>query len=724
MKHNILNIQFLFHFLLIFNTLNFQVFANEQGLNCGSFLKTNISTLENPSVDDSLTKSATFLGEDGQLYISKEAFVHGYQLINSQKFKAPVLKAQQSILGATDNFIIIENLLHNGQYCTAKFSLSPEAVNSTYVQTMPFPIVPGVMAGHVQARFVMSSGYEIELLDPVTLQTIDKVKDVIISYEAALPKGASYNFALGSVDSSPLVGRVVSGSQKLAEGPDRIFNQYKLPLNGSEASELLGIYLRNAIQIQMKFYYNTIVRNCTTTIFDGIDSLNRFKASIEAKTLVPFLTTIGGDPVIGPAINSLLDRFGSELQHVQDMKDEYQNIFQSYGVPIRQQTESLPFAPGGKHPMSLLVLTYGTENLTPEEKMIVDYMVEDIINDLPETFNMLLSSAFSLVEDLQTSPKIIKALTDVIALKLKSRLAQLGSSLPNKPITLQVQFTPYPSDTKGTDLRPNGVRAQLPFQIQKLNVLPSNRAEIFNLIQQGLNEVDGVVQEATPAFLKNFAVTIKLNKTEPRVISQFLMGLQPTLQNIEITNEQVALSQFAIPETSELRKSYWSRFKQAISPWAKEVKPPYVNMLLSHEQNLADAVPNPLAQIKFGPEAQISTSGQLVMNPVAAGKYICWSGAAPYTPQLTGTLAEAPLGQSNWLMRQFNKLLKDRPVTLSIAELEMNLEEINIKTTKLRVGVLGLRCLDIESVNQQFGAQANDKLQELIGKVGPGFVLP
>jgi hypothetical protein len=720
-KHNVFILKILILFSISF-FINPKIYANKNITNCIGFL-----SAQEPLIDSQLDSStdllinsepATYINSNGELYISEKAFVHGGKPVNTEKFMAPQLVNKNEEPGVKKAYVIIDDFLHEGKYFRAKINLDPMAINSVYVQTMPFPVIPGVMAGHVQARFVMNPGFEIELLNVIDGSVLEKVKDIIVSYEAALPVGGSYNFALGAVNSSPLVGRIVSGQQKYNEGPDRAFNQYKIPISSLESTQLLNFYLLNAAEIQMKNYYNTITRNCTTTIFDGLDTLDRFKKLITSGELTPFLTTIGGDPVIGPAINGLLDRFGDDLVQVQDMKDEYKNIFQSFGVPARIQSEALPFAPGGKNPMTLLVMTTGTENLTPEEKLVVQHMVDDIINDLPETINMLLSSAFSLVEDLQSSPKMIQAMTDVITNKLKSRVTELGDAVPNKPIQIQVQFTPYPSKRQGTNLRSKGIRAQLPFQIQQIDILPENRTEILDNIQSGINDVDAYVAEQIPAFLKNFSVHIQIQKLASKVKSQFLIGLQPTLQNIDIVNNQVTLSKFAVPKAEEHTGSYWSRFIYAINPWADELKPPFVNMLLSHEQNLQDQTANPIASIKFGPEAQINKTGELVIEPVADGKYICWSGSAPHTPQLKGTLNDAPLGEGNWITRLFNRMLKGKPVTFSITELEMNLQELNIKTTKLRIGVLGLRCLDIESVNKQFGDQVNEKLQELLKKVG------
>lgn len=683
--------------------------------------------LDNAKV--SIVDAATFVGTDGQLYVSEKAFVHGGKLLNTKKFQAPTLVTEIGVVGEADATITIDKFLHAGKYWKAQFSLSQNAIETVFVQTMPFPIVPGVMAGHVQARFKMKPGYEIQLIDPETNQVVQSIQDMIVSYEAALPVGESYNFALGAVDSSPLVGRIVSGQQKFDEGPERAFNQYKIPLSGIESATLLGFYLKNAIEVKMDYYYNTIIRNCTTTIFDGIDALSRFKSQIEAGTLSPFLTTIGGDPVIGPAINGLLDRFGNDLEQVQDMKDEYKGTLQSFGVPEKVTSDKLPFAPGGDDPMTLLVMTYGTENLTEEEKVVVKYVVDDIVNDLPETINMLLASAFSMVEDLQTSPKIIQAMLDVISKKLNQRIVELGDKIPNEGIRIQVQLTPYPSNDRGTDLRSKGLRAQLPFDIEQIDVLPNNKEQVLEALQKGIHSIDSHVDSDIPGFLKNFSVSILLKPENSKVKTQFLIGLQPLLKPMSVTNDQVLIDTVEIPKPDEYSKTYGQRigeFFNALNPWAENKKEalPFVNLLLTHEQDLDQkGQVNPIARINFGSYGLVDEQGQLVIPQVADGKWVCWAGQSPHTPKLTGVLAEAPLGSSNFVTRFLNRILKGKEVTLAITDLEMNLQELNIKTTQVRVGAVGLRCLSLESVNKKFGEQANAKLQDLIKNVGPGIVL-
>lgn len=705
MKHNILRSKNLLLITILFLTnINLKILANENSGICFKYL----AAAEN---------KATYLNPQGDVIISQKAHVYGGRPVNTKKFKAPSLIEKLNAPGVAGSTITIDGFLHNNVYHKAIINLDPKAIKEVYVQTMPFPIVPGVMAGHVQARFVMQPGYEIQLLDPKTNQVVGTVNDMIVSYEAALPIDGSYNFALGTVDSSPLVGRLVSGQQKFSEGPDRIFKQYKLPLNGIEAAELLGFYINDSIEIQMNLFYNTIVRNCTTKIFDGLDTLKRFLNQIQNGKLSPFLTTIGGDPVIGPAINGLLDRFGQELVQVQNMTEEYNNIFEDFGVPQRIISQRFPFAPGGKDPMTILMMNRGTENLTAEEKAVVKAMIDDIVHDLPETMSVLMASAFSLVEDFEQSPKIIKAITDIISAKLRARLETLNTDLPNKAISLHIVLTPYPSNGVGTDLRTHGLRAQVPFHIKQIDLLPTNNDEILNEIEEGLADVD---QHSTPeiyAFLKNFSVHVNLNKTQPNVQSQFLIGLQPISKPVEITNQQVQIQNAEIPNSKDYTPGFWSRFKNAFIQ--EQPQQPLVNMLLSHHQDLKDQTSNPIAQINFGAHFDINEVGVIEIPKVTENKFMCWSGTQPHTPLLSGVLASSPLDSSRWYNRLLNSLLSGRKVSLAITDLELNLQDLKIQSTQIRVGVLWLKCLNMDSVNQQFGNEANAKLQQLMDRIGP-----
>lgn len=677
----------------------------------------NCQTLLSASDSSGQQESATYLDENGHLIIADRAFVHGGKKINTDKFRAPRIWAHwKKPFGDSSSFVVIENFLHNGQFYRARIPLNPNAIEAVYIQTMPFPIVPGVMAGHIQARFVFKDTNKIELFTKKHVPVNIEVKDMIVSYEAALPFNESYNFALGAIDANPLVGRMVSGEQKLSEGPDRQFNQYRISLTGAESAELLYYYLKHASEIQMDQFYNTITRNCTTTIFDGLDSLKRFQSSLQAGSLSPFLTTIGGDPVVGPAVNALLARFGDQVEQVQDMKDEYKGVYQSFGTPKRVSNERFAFAPGGKDPMSLLIVTRGLDRLNAEERQVVKTLVAEIKKDLPQTIQMLLSTAYLSADDLSQSSQMISAITDALTKKLNARLSQVATRLPETPVTLQVIFTPFFDSPNATFLTDRGLRAELPIPIQEFDLNSTSNTSFDEKIEQGLMSVDDHAAEGLPAYLKNFSFSANISKAQSQATTQVLLGLQPLSRDVKIENSQVTLSEVQVPSRDEYQSSVWSRLWSQVS--GRAMRKPHVSALFTHTQKLGDAG-NPLAKITFGAEAIVNEQHTLQMPEVSNSRYICWSGAKVHSPQLLGKLAKSPLGQQGWLKQRLNSLLSGRRVALSIQEIDLNMQKLEISATRIRIGVLGLRCLEIDSVNKQFAGEATAQIQSLIEKIGP-----
>ena len=158
MKHNSStykkSIQIIFTILISTNV----ILANGINPSCADYIGQGMGSERAENVT-AVENKATFIGADGKVYIANDAFVHGGKLINAKKFTAPKLSEISKDPGETDSFITIQNFLHGGKYYTAKFSLGPNAIENTYVQTMPFPIIPGVVcAGHPHVMCVQKSG--------------------------------------------------------------------------------------------------------------------------------------------------------------------------------------------------------------------------------------------------------------------------------------------------------------------------------------------------------------------------------------------------------------------------------------------------------------------------------------------------------------------------------------------------------------------------------------
>ena len=687
----------------------------------------NFTTGRGPSTLEG-ARPATFVNEKGELIISPHAEFYSNQIVNTKKFRAP------RIVSRDQNRMVIQNFFHENKFYEVEVDLS--SINYVYVQALPFPVLPGVMAGHIQARFTF---YEdnlprlkrvldeeqqwIDYIPESTHSISGTIKDLVVSYEAALPQGASYNFLVGAVDANPLVGRILSGEQKHAEGPERQVIQYRLPLTPEEKMSLLERYFVDASQIQMDLYYNTIIRNCTTQIFDGIDTLPRIQKMIEQNLIKPFLTNIGGDPVIGPALKALVDRFGSHLVKVQDLNDERAGKFSEEAVspPTLEIGRRFAFAPGGENPMSLLVVLDNYDHLSAEQKATLVKIRDEITASLPETFNLLLAASFSMGQNIESGSGILKGMMKIISQKFRQRITQHQFELPEKPVEIKIIFVPYPAKQTTTPLLDRGLRAELPFPVTKLDLQERRRLDFFHTLTKGLDEVESHADRKLPLFLKATGMSLILSRSRSVIHSQFLFGLQPLETAQKIENEQINIDKFTLP--SAPTNSRWQNFLSRLQgPPVPRPRSQRVTLLVEHEQSVfSDQIEDTLrAQFGHNPLAASRQQGlsAFVLRPETQNNYFCFAGKYPHGPRLSGRLSEMPLGQGRFTDRILNRILRRRPVTLTITHLDLNLAKLEIESVRLRIGTLGLRCIEMPSVNEQFKNEANVMLKDLIQRLG------
>ena len=703
-------------------------FRAESSLRCEQILRSaplpakdrGPSTLEN-------FEPATSVNEKGEWIISPQAAFYSNQAVDLKKFRAPLLVSQ------TPQTIIINNFLHGNKFYELEIDLS--SIENVYVQSLPFPVLPGVIAGHVQARFTFLENSQPKLKRILTednqwvdfvpdsiITSENLIKDLVVSYEAALPEGTSYNFLIGAVNANPLVGRVLSGEQKHSEGPDRQVIQYRLPLNQEEKKILLERYLTDATKIQMNLYYNTVIRNCTTQIFDGIDTLPRIQAMIRQNQIVPFLTNIGGDPVIGPARKALVQRFGSALVKVQDLNDERAGIYTEEAVtlPSNSHGRRFSFAPGGENPMNLLVVMDNYEHLSPVEKAKLAKIRNEITESLPDTFNLLLSASASMGQNIETGSSVLKNLMHVISRKFRERVIKHQLELPEKPVEIKILFTPYPSRQATTPLIDRGLRAELPFPVTNLDLNDRSRLDFFHTLKRGIDEVEAHSDKNLPLFLKTTGIHLILSRSQSVVHSQFLFGLQPLNVSQHIENDQLRIDKLTLPEAPA--QSRWQNFLSTLQGPSKTPRSRLVTLLVDHQQSLFSDQPEDTVKAQFGHNPLIASRHQglssFLLSPETENRYFCFAGRYPHGPRFSGHLSHRPLGQNSWMNKIINRILSHKPVTLTITHLDFSLSKLELESVRVRVGTLGLRCVEIQSVNDQFRGEANSMLKELISKLG------
>jgi len=654
---------------------------------------------------------ASYVDPEGKVRISANAFRHANKVIDTDKF------TPASNLQSTDGVLEFDGFRHEGRYHHARLQLRPEAIESAIFQTQPFPIAGGtIVAGHVQMRFTLRPGYEIELTDLQDASKKTKVKDFIVSFESALPEGESYGTVDGAFDSTPLVGRVMSGEQKWSEGLNRPFDQYLLNFTDLEKMQLAEILLRRSNSIGLNVFYNTIVRNCTTEIFDALDQLPRLRALVQAGRINPFLTVLGSDPVVGPSILALLER-DPLVRRIQDMKDEYAGKLQDLGVAQRPKSNRQALIPGGEFPNEPVVLHPSQQGLTPTQIALLDGLQKEIEAKLPDAMNALIISSLLAAADLDESSNVLESTLRPLLEPLRKRLREVNQYLPEHPYIIQIIFTPF-DEVATADLRSMGLRARVSVAIDRAELSDHKRAEVMGKIQKGLDEIDAHASTDIPAYLRSLSLRINLQKDNAFSDMQVLLGLNELTGSVNIQNAQVRLSRIAIQSPAPQRTPWWKRF---LTPYSEINR--RASALISHRQSLSGPSGAPVVQIRFGQVASILNAprtiedGRLHVRDVSRNRFMCWPGRQPTGPFLSGQFGESPIGNSG-VARLLNRALRGRNVRMAITDVDLNLAEMKIQSIRVRVGALGLRCLELESVNQQFGGEANAMIAGLVQKLG------
>ena len=619
---------------------------------------------------------ATRVLEDGRHEINPRAPIFGGQIVDATKFVPIRILEAQGYPGDQGSTITIKNYHHAGKLYTAVVPVGAESIEQTLVQLMPLPIVQGILAGHVQIRFKMAPQVVVKLIDPVSGEETS-TKDVVISYEAAYPPGASYNFALGAIDANPLIASIGSGERSVAVSSGRSIRQFKVPIEGQWAAKLLDYFLRDADRIQMFEFYNTISPNCTTTVFDGIDQILALKGQQVSQ---PFKTVIGGDPVIGPSINALLDRFQDQVIEVQRMDEEIQKGVRAVlGVPERTDPQPLPFAAQiDGMPMTLVIDRGQFRGQGPRQQQM-DAVIQRVITELPSVMTNLLEAAQAFQFDPQMAGVLLKRANGLLSERLRSlNLAQVGEG------ALHIFFAPLAEVAGSTrDLTQFGVRAALEFPL-----LVSDQVDRA-LLQQGLDQAASSLVAGLPAQLNALAINLAFGE-EPTVESQVFMSVAQQAHSLELEpNPKVQIDQFVIEQ-------------------------PSVGVLYSQKRYVQGDRDNPFAVIQFGPQVIADTDNQslLVMSRFSMGPVSCfWNGERPQVPVLRGKAGSPLDGVKGFFL---NWLLRFGHTDLSITEVQIDISSLEVKSTRVLVGVLSgaVRCIEQEDVSNELTEAINQAIRE------------
>jgi hypothetical protein len=600
------------------------------------------------------------------------------QCVNTKKFRSGI------ILSEAADRVVFANYLHENEFYKATINLNPEAIERVILQVAPFPILPGVIAGHIQMRFVFKPGFELELESQTQPGTFLKHNDLLVSYEAAFPEGESYNFALGLVDAYPLVARLLSTRQKTIDSPNREFDQYELSLTPEEQTQLMKYHIHRSQKIGMSLFYNTIHPNCTSEIFDGIDALPRFAGKV-----APFRTSLSGNPVVGPAIDAMIAR-GIIRKRSQGYLQELSGVRTQLEVP-KPQASALPFMPQiTGYPLNLVMISPDEAELTPKQHAAIQDLQNDIRKALPGVLNELVAAGLGAL-DPEKAAKLLGAAMKQTIQRLRVRIARVNDDLPPTTQILQFHIAPYPG-SQATILDDVGVQASIPMGTER--VTESQSLRTYDYLRRGQQLADQFNVEGVPFYLKGFVLRVNAQKDRVFAEMQISLGLKPLEKAVDILNSEVHLTRVSIPNS----KTFGRR------PMA----------LLTYHQDLTSDVVNDSVHVDFGLEGGYSGA----ISPTAIGRMQVFetgrscSKNNDYVPALFGRLGSHPLGDGFW-QSHVNSWIRGMPVEFRVIGMTVDADDLRIKDIQLGIRSALTKCVEVPSVNEKFRDQGNEKLEAI-----------
>jgi Domain of unknown function (DUF4105) len=575
---------------------------------------------------------------------------------------------------------VLNNYHHDNDFWQAQFSIEPSNLDAVYFHVVRFPILGIVEAAHTQIRFKLKN--PVQLKSQTDASKTTTTKEVLVSFEAVRPKDQAYNFALGALENYALVGRVTSAKQRIAES-EAPMEQYELDITQDEKALLLKNTLTHAEQIGIKYTYNTLRPNCTTEVFDLLDSLPRLQGKYPQ-----FLTVISNDPVAQPAIDALKARQLLK-QRVQNYEEEAKGVSQVLSIPQKKANPILPEVAG--RPWSLVVTLPNLANLNKSEQLAILKIRSELLRKAPLALQGLGSAMMK--EAGGDSSAIIARSLAIIQAQLTDVLRSVNDSLPNTPQGMGLYLVPYNAPATITPLKGMKIPAALPFSIVDAMVddsIPKSK-ESYYWISEGLRSAgDSGSKGKLPAYFAGSAIRLKLQRDHSAIRSQVAVGLNDFTKPFTMSNSQVNFSESSIAGSGE----------RATRPL----------LLISHEQDTT-ARPNPFVSMEFGTDGGLAGAARedafATFQILKSMTGSCETQASS-APTLRGTLAQSALGKPI-----LDRLVQGKKVSFHILGAKLDLRTLEVAEMDVRVNMWPLNCLATNDVNTQFRQNANDMIKKL-----------
>ena len=615
--------------------------------------------------------------------ISKNSARYVDQCVDTELFR-PV-----EILENTESKIVFANYRHENRYWIAEIQKAPEAIDAVYTQVVRFEVIPGVTAAHVQIRVRMKTD-SILLKDQINNEA-QSINDIIVSYEAARPKGIAYNFAMGAVDNFVLAGRALSGKQKVADYPGYSIEQYELRLaDKNEALDLLLAGLEHSDDIKLSHFYNTVSPNCTTEVFELIDAV----PSVMSRHPSPFMTVASGDPIAGPTIEALKERQILKIRFA-NMKEEIENGETLPPTEEVKPNDSLPLlAEIDGHPYSI-VYAIPKGSMTEEQKdALMKSMGKYTYRLSGEILTAVTSASMSGGDASNLLMEALGKISEALTLNLQE---WHKSAKDTGPVNMMVYFVPFSGKIgkRYNPLQAMGVRAKLPFPTFMVEL---DGASNYGLLTSGIDQIAHLPGAEKQKYqFQGLVIQIRLDQPESQVTLQTLGTMKPMLMDQKTENSKVKISKLMIPAVGPA---------VALTSITRRVN--------SNDSRVVREKPK--MAVDFGAFGRIKGSidlsrfGQFQILTSPSDCRV----QSESVPRLLGKLtSNAVGGLLGWLT---GWLTNGKDVSFGIFALDVDLTTQEITGIDVRVDTWPVECKSNDDVNQQFKDALNERVQTAVGE--------
>lgn len=170
--------------------------------------------------------------------------------------------------------IAVANVRHKGQHVIAEFDPRGAYEIDILFQHF-FPTI-----SHVAFRIRFARDYPVILHSQINskARATQTTHDLVISVEAALPKGENFDFAPAKNGDYPLVYRLITIEEAVRwmihDKKDTV-NQFQLNVPKDALPDLLRLALKRSEARSFTVPYRLFSSNCSSSIFDMLDTVTR-----------------------------------------------------------------------------------------------------------------------------------------------------------------------------------------------------------------------------------------------------------------------------------------------------------------------------------------------------------------------------------------------------------------------------------------------------------------